>query len=794
MPGQVTTVSNVDLTKGGDFIDASASLEPPKEENVEGDYYSLSLVDDQDRVIRSESVSLWWGDLGDDESEIGTTVDSISLPDGNMFTWGTLDGASSASMVLTDGATELEKDGEAEYFIGDPVDATGEINEELDEQNNDTPCFTFDGNEVGQEIEPTSASTRQSEYEEGNDVTVEFTVENKCGRAGTASIDVDVNGSTVNSFDMTDGLDAGDTRDYKDTHSASGSGTQDVEVTVVDGGSKSTSYEIPSDDGGGGEPDPVDGLLERTSYSNLVPEGTTVEISSVIENTTGSSHTYITRLAGKGESSPTVTVASNFKKSVDLNTTVTSEIDTDLVLEGEDSNGSWKEVDRKPVIISIKEQLPDIGGRIDDISFRREVPEGTDVPIDVTVSNTTSEAWEYSVSIDGQNEDSGFQSVSANSSRTFQITYTATSDLDSQITLIGIDENGSEKRLDTKSISITALEPITGVIDRINFPGRICIGNRADIDLTIRNTTSRSGRFRVKFQETGDTLGPVEDNGGVTSEFTFQTTVDSNIDSQVTLEGEDLDGNWKRLDTKTVSIGMDTPSFSVSSVEYPSPVSPGEKHEAVIRIVNDSDCEGSFELTSDDFNDIVESMDAGEVKEVVHTFTVLSPERTFEATLSSDWQNDIQISETVKAHSAVFIETNADTTFVGSQESPITFEAVAEGTDLEVSRVEDADTTKVGPLRKGAIIESLKADTYEDIDVLTYSNLDLFKGQATTSVAWVLDGEVQGTAPSFEYNTTFSGGSVPDDQLVDNPEISVTAGPAEHIGRFTNRLFHRFKP
>jgi len=435
-------------------------------------------------------------------------------------------------------------------------------------------------------------------------------------------------------------------------------------------------------------------------------------------------------------------------------------------------------------------------GRIEEINFPSTASEGSDITIEVTIANTTNSDWQYGLTLDSTGTGKQLETIAANSQQTYQLTHTLNEEVDADMILHVVDATGFLVDIDTERVIIGFEEgggtgDLSGEIVQIGFADELCQGDNGSVILQTKNTSDSTASFRVTFEETKETIAPREDAPGNGSIWEFNFIIENSINSRVVVEATFGNG-WKVVATSGVTIDMRVPDVIIQEASFPTPVLPGEGHTGIVLLENQGNCESDFKLTSSSLNNKQGTMQPGETREFSYNFTITSQEQTFNFTLSADAKDDVQISRTVKAHSAALINSDGDTTFLGAEESKLNYNALVQATDLESNQLEDSDTSTVGPLRKAGLVQ-LSSDSYQDPDVLSYSNLDYLNVEAGEEVVWVLDGKVQETSSSFEYSTFLSGMGATRDKPAQNPDTSAKTGLSKHVGRLANRVSYKFR-
>jgi|GEM_PF-3584247 len=224
-------------------------------------------------------------------------------------------------------------------------------------------------------VSVTSASLSDTSIEEGESVNVDATVENVGGTQGTITADLEVDGTTVASKQVT--VSAGGTKTVTFTETFNNPGTFDISVNGVNAGTLSVNEAdtggggtSPGSGGGGGgggggaapSPSAEFDITSGTINQTVIQSGDTVGVDVTIENNGDASGTFDARLTTRGVTldEQSVKISEGSSKTVRLTNTFTESGAYNLKINNDYKLGLvFVDVEPAEVAVSETRQLAD---------------------------------------------------------------------------------------------------------------------------------------------------------------------------------------------------------------------------------------------------------------------------------------------------------------------------------------------------------------------------------------------------------------------------------------------------
>lgn len=373
----------------------------------------------------------------------------------------------------------------------------------------------------------------------------------------------------------------------------------------------------------------------------------------------------------------------------------------------------------------------------------------------------------------------------------FTLPSNANDDIDYEVLGFTLVEGNFEETGDAET-TVVAINPELEILETAVTEFR-CVGNPVNVATVVSNPEICPQDARVVVTNNKDEqqviLGPKTLEPQTNARFETQLKLPDNavlsdeVEYRVTVQ-TDIGGSWVTSDDDDEGVEIGKAEFTSTDFILPAFAQPGQEVNGSVTYENTGECPGTLTVTNTVNDEFAELLQPNSGTSYEFSFTMGSQGQPvdIEATYKEANRLQDELSGLVRVHKTVVINTEAGSLKIyGGFDSNTSYEGVAQAEDISGDGLEEQDSLR-GILRL-ARFEGVSSTQSTDIDEFTFSNLQFLNMSTGRPVQWVVDGEIQGVAKSFEYRS-FSRNPLtrPSNIPASSPEISVTYSPTKRIG------------
>lgn len=361
------------------------------------------------------------------------------------------------------------------------------------------------------------------------------------------------------------------------------------------------------------------------------------------------------------------------------------------------------------------------------------------------------------------------------------------------VVIESVSETGTTELL-SDTITVDLL-PVGFDLIGVEIPDSACFGTDFDVSGTLRNVGDCSAEVRVRASLSGrddqtTQATPVQPGNSMDFSFTIQDMPENSVN--VNIIAEIMEGGaWSEIDRVSQNVSALFADLRIVNTVYPDAVRPGEDVEADITIANDGDCSASFTLDGTLLDTVTDTIEPGDSIDITHMFSINVIEQLIDLELINNNRNTTEdtFSTTVRAHQAVFIDTDDGVSIIGGFNNSVGYNIGVQGTDLEEEDFEETDRVRIGRRKRAGVARGSASPDPTDLDTIRFTNVDYVNGLVDREIVVVVDNEIIETTQSFKY-TVYPFGIV-EARLpapAPAPDVVIQARPRDMIGRVRNRV------
>lgn len=379
----------------------------------------------------------------------------------------------------------------------------------------------------------------------------------------------------------------------------------------------------------------------------------------------------------------------------------------------------------------------------------------------------------------------------------FTLPANANDDIDYEILAFTLVEGNFEETGDAEK-NIVAINPELEIVETSVTEFR-CVGNPVTISTVLTNPEICPQDARVVVSNNKDentvTLGPKTLEPQTNARFETQLELPDNavladeIEYKVNVQTK-IGGTWVSTDDDDDEVEIGKAVFNPLGFTLQEFAQPGEEVTGEVRYENSGECPGTLAASSNVSPQFSEMVQPENTATYEFSFTMGTESQPVDITAeyAEAERTQGEVSGVVRPHRTVVIDTEAGfLEIIGGADSSNEYEATIQAGDVSGSDLEEEDTVR-GIVRIARWQGSVSAQS-TDVDGVTFSDLQFLNMTTSVPTQWVVDGEIQGIAKSFEYRS-FSRNPFtrPSDIPAQNPEISTMYSPSKRIGTVVRGL------
>ena len=379
----------------------------------------------------------------------------------------------------------------------------------------------------------------------------------------------------------------------------------------------------------------------------------------------------------------------------------------------------------------------------------------------------------------------------------FELPANANDDIDYEVLGFTLVEGNFEETGDAET-TVVAINPELEIIETSVTEFR-CVGSPVTVSTVLTNPEICPQEARVILTNNKDeerlVLGPKTLDPQTNARFQTQVELPDNavlsdeVEYRVDVQ-TNIGGTWVSSDDDDEEVEIGKAEFEAQSFTMQRFAQPDEEVTGEVIYENAGECPGTLAIENNVAEGFSQEMPPESTATYEYAFTMGSEGQEVDITASYDEANRVQdeLAGLVRVHKTVLIDTqNGVLTVTGGFDSPNQYEATIQAEDISGSGLEEEDSV-TGILRLARFNGTISTQS-TDFDEVTFTGLQYLNMSTSVPTQWVVDGEIQGIAKSFEYRS-FSRNPLtrPSDVPASSPEISVRYSPTKRIGTIARGL------